>query len=364
MKYYAGLDVSLNSTTICIMNENRKVILEGETLSEPKAIQEYLKATNRVLELVGLESGFISHWLYTELMKIEPEMPLKCIDARKVSAALSNNINKTDRCDAKGIADIMRAGFYSEVHIKSANAMEVGSCLQSRATLVSSIVALKGSLRGQMRCYGVKLKANKTGFVSAVAEALKTLNPELAACLNILLQSFTVLQTNLEVLDKRLLALAKADDRVALLETVPGVGPITALAFISEVDDPKRFKNSRDVAAYFGLTPRQYASGETRVQLGISKQGSSMMRALLVGAAMSHQRSKSWSKAKAWSLKLKRKHGPRKARVALARKLCTVMNRMLVTGEIFKLSEMSAKEALSLQNDLRSDKPKKKKKVA
>lgn len=339
MKYYAGLDVSLNTTSICIMNEARKVVMEDLVDTNAHAIIESLKRSKVPLELVGLESGFISHWLYCSLRETNSDIPLKCMDARKVAAALKNNINKTDRKDARGIADLLRAGFYSEVHIKSHEAMQLGSVMQARQGLVKAITSLKSSLRGQLRCYGIRLKATKAGFTDAVADAIGKLPTDLALSLTCLQRSMVELEANLATLDKKLIELAKANEDAQLLQTMPGIGPITALTFISEIDDPKRFTNSRSAAAYFGLTPRQYSSGETCIRMGISKQGSPMMRALLVGAAMSHQRSKKWSKLKAWSMRIAKKHGPRKARVALARKTCTVLHRMLITQEPFRFTD-------------------------
>lgn len=364
MKYYAGLDVSLNTTAICIMNDAREIVLEDVVETDAKCINDFLTSTKFPIELVGLESGFISHSLFCSLKEVSPQMPLKCMDARKVAAALKTNINKTDRKDAQGIADCLRGGFYSEVHIKSHASMELGSMLQIRYTLVKGIGALKSALRGQLRTYGIKLKANESGFTDSVAEAIKALSADLTLCMNSMLKSMIALQTNLVAIDGKLSDLAKANEDVKLLQTIPGIGPITALAFVSELDDPKRFKNSRTVAAYFGLTPKQYSSGEKKVLMGISKQGSTMVRAYLVGAAMSHQRSKKWSKLKSWSMRIAKKHGSRKARVALARKTCTVMHRMLITREAFRLTDITPKEERDLQAQANKGKKKKLHKVA
>jgi transposase len=176
--------------------------------------------------------------------------------------------------------------------------------------------------------------------------AISTLNPRVQQVIKSLLNILDTLEEEIKELDQVVKEIGKKDEKVKLLQTIDGVGPITALAFVAEVDDPKRFEDSKDVAAYIGLTPTQYSSGEIQRQGGISKKGSKHTRCLLVEAATTLlTRCQVWSKIKAWGLKLMRKIGKKKAIIAVARKLAVTMHRMLITQKPFERSSKK-KEAL------------------
>ena len=151
-----------------------------------------------------------------------------------------------------------------------------------------------------------------------------------------LVNCYEKLSVEIQALDKRIEAFAREDEDVERLMTVPGVGIVTAMSFKIEIDDPHRFKKPRNVGAYFGMTPRQYSSGETKRQGHISKCGSSEVRSLLTEAGLvCLTRSKKWSRVKAWGLKVMRKHGAKKAAVAVGRKLAVIMHRMLLDKKDF-----------------------------
>lgn len=345
MKYYVGLDVSMKETSICIVDESGKNVYEQSVPSDPTSITECLKNTNLSIEKIGLESGSISYWLNTKLLKYG--MPAICIDARHIAAILSVNVNKTDKNDARGIANAMRCGLYREVILKPQSNVDIEVLLAARKGLVKQRTALKNTIRGLIKTYGIRLGAitgNKK-FLDAVRSGIKDTPAIVQLSIETLLNTFEVLEIQIHKLERQLKEIARTDSDIVLLQTIPGVGLITVLSFKMAIGDPSRFIDSRDVGAYFGMTPQQYASGEMNKQGRISKCGHAEVRSLLVEAAtVMMTRAKLWSKLKAWGLKIMRKKGLKKASVAVGRKLAVIMHRMLITKEIFRLSDKEEKE--------------------
>lgn len=338
MHYYVGLDVSLKTTSICILNENGKRTNEGEVDSTPEAIGNFLKRTGFEIERIGLESGNLTHYLKKGLLRMGYQIAI--MESRKMAAILSTIINKTDKNDARGIAEALRVGHFQECVHRSDDAVEIRTLLHLRQTAVEERTHVINSLRGHLKVYGIKFskKAGKS-FREKVEKAVKELRPRVQKAIESLLNILDTLNKEIKVLSKDVESLAAADEDVKLLETIDGVGPITALAFKAEIDNPNRFEDSKDAAAYIGLTPSQYSSGEVHRQGGISKKGSKRTRYLLVEAASALlTRCKAWSKLKAWGMKLQKKKGNRKAIVAVARKLAVVMHKMLITKKPFQRS--------------------------
>jgi transposase len=337
MRNYVGLDVSLKTTSVCILDEKGKRLHEEEVDSTPEAIETFLRKTGLEIEQIGLESGNITHYLKKGLMK---KYRVAVMESRKMAAILATIINKTDKNDARGIAEALRVGHFRECVHRSDEAMEIRSLLHMRQTAIEGKTHLTNSLRGHLKVYGIKFskKAGKS-FRKTVEAAIASLSPRIQKTIHSLLNILDTVNQEIEALNKEVESVANADEDVQLLQTVDGIGPITALAFKTEVDDPKRFKNSRNVAAYIGLTPNQYSSGEVHRQGGISKKGSKRTRYLLVEAAsVLLTRCKAWSKLKAWGMKLQKKKGNRKAIVAIARKLAVIMHKMLITRKPFERS--------------------------
>jgi transposase len=339
MKHYVGLDVSMKDTFVCILDEQGKVIHQGHVRTNPGIIADRLKKFQVPIELAGIESGSLSHWLVDELRKLD--VPAICIDARKMAAILSVQVNKTDKNDAKGIADAMRCGLYREVTQKSQAAMEISTLMGCRKVLVERKVQSTNVVRGHLKTYGIRLgPTTDSNFVKSVREALPEKYPIAKLGIEALLRDLEALYENIKMLTKTVEALAREDEDVQRLTTIPGVGTITAMTFKAEIDEPNRFKNSRAVGAYLGMTPRQYSSGEVKRLGRISKCGSSELRALLNEAALVLlSRSKRWSKVKAWGLKIQRKHGFKKACMAVARKLAVIMHRMWLDKTDFVYGE-------------------------
>lgn len=345
MKHYVGLDVSMKKTSVCIVNEQGKIVHECEVTTDPHALADAIEKTGFKIELVGFESGSLSHYL-TQGFK-ERAMPAVCMDARKMSSILSVRVNKTDKNDARGIADALRAGMFTRVHEKPQEAVDRAAVLSMRRCLVKQRVDIKNHIRGILKTYGIRLGAvSPTRFSEAVKRRIQDLNSLVLQTLKELLELFDMLTQKISRMDQEVLKIAQQDKDTRLLMTAQGVGPITALTYKTEIFDPSRFPNSKTVGAYLGMTPTQYSSGETCKQGRISKCGSKELRFLLMEAGNAIlTRSKKWSKLKAWGLKLMRKKGIKKASLAVGRKLAVIMHRMLLEQKEFVWGEAPVKAA-------------------
>jgi transposase len=341
MDCYVGLDASLKKTSICVIDKTGKVMCEGVVDSQPGAIAKFLKSKAHGAVRVGIETGGTSIWLTTELRVLG--FPVICIDARHAKAVLKMQINKSDRNDAAGIARIMQTGWFKEVRLKGFDSHAVRALLTSRAMLVKIKRDLENQIRGLLKIAGLLVGTAKANmFTRRVLELAKQC-PELAVSVMPLLAARDAVDKQLAELDRKVSKLARADQQTRSFMTAPGVGPVTALCFQATIDDPARFSRSRSVGAYVGLTTRRYASGEVDWTGRISKCGDSMLRSYLYEAAgVLLTRVKKWSPLKAWGIRLAKRIGMRKAKVAVARKLAVVLHRMWVDRTDFR---WSAKEA-------------------
>jgi transposase len=337
MEHYVGLDVSLKLTAICIVDRTGKIQREGVVPSEPEAIAAFIKLHSSEVARVGLESGATSTWLWTELNKLG--LPVICIDARHAKAVLKMQINKSDRNDAAGIARIMQCGWYKEVRVKDLDSHAIKALLVSRALLVKVKRDLENQIRGLLKNLGLVIGRAKMNVFAVRAAELIQDRPELTAAVVPLLTTREVVERQIADLDRKVLRLARNNTQVRRFMTVPGVGPITALCYLATIDDPTRFKKSRSVGAYAGLTTRRYRSGEIDWTGRISKCGDAMLRTYLYEAAnVLLTRIARWSTLKSWGMRVAKRSSLRKAKVAVARKLAVVLHRMWVDGSEFKWS--------------------------
>jgi transposase len=336
MKYYAGLDVAMKETFMCVVDEEGKRVFESKSSTDPQTIYDVLAKSGVKLEKIGLEAGSLSKFLTKSLQDLG--LNAICIDARKMAAILAVTINKTDKNDARGIADAMRCNHYKEVNLRNCVDNAIGIFLNSRSTLVENRGRLKNTVRGFLKTYGICLgEVSHDKFPKTVYEAISDLPPEAICGFQGLLKSYESMNDQIKKMDKKLNELCKKDEEVKLLMTIPGVGMVVALTYKADLGDPTRFKKSESVGAYYGMTPRQYSSGETIKMGRTSKCGSKAVRTLLTEAAtVMLTRSKVWSSLKVWGLKIMKKHGLRKAAMAVGRKLAVIMHRMLITGESFR----------------------------
>ncbi len=341
MEHYAGLDVSLEQTSVCVVDAQGQVLREVKVASEPDALIRFLACQKLKIARVGLEAGPLSQWLHAGLVTAGYEAVL--LETRHVKAALSAMTVKTDRRDARGIAQLLRLGWYRPVHAKSASAQEVRSLLTARKLIQGKLLDIESGIRGVLRGFGLKVGAISRGRFEARIRDLVEGQAMLETVIGSMLTARAALQAEFARLHRALLALVRNDPVCRQLMSVPGVGAVVAITFRSGVDDPSRFRRSRDVGPHFGLTPRKYQSGELDVTGSISKVGDRMVRtALYEAASVMLTRTVRMSPLKSWAMGVAKRRGAKKARVALARKLGVVLHRMWVDGTSFRWASETA----------------------
>jgi transposase len=343
MTYFAGLDVSLRSTHICVIDDEGGLLTEGKTDSEVADIITFLDELNVEINQVGLEAGTLTQYLTYGLQFAGYE--IVCMEARQVKAALSAMRNKTDKNDARGIAQLLRSGWYSRVHVKSIASHQIRALLSSRKAVLAKCIDLEQEIRGLFKVFGIKLPARLGhGSFDPKVRPLIEADQALSQSLLPMLDARLVLYRTFLQLEYRVRNLAKQDPICQRLMTAPGVGPITALTYKAGVDDPTRFRRSRTVAAHFGLTPRRFQSGEIDFDSHISRAGDANVRSTLYVAANSMMtRSSQWSPLKAWGMKLAKARGHKRAVIAVARKLAVILHRMWIDDTQFRWSAEAAR---------------------
>jgi transposase len=334
MEHYAGIDLSLEHASVCIVAASGRIVREAKVASEPEALLAWFAAQGLVLARIGLEAGPLSQWLHAALARAGLRVEL--LETRHVRDAFKAMPVKTDKKDARGIAQLMRLGWFRPVHCKSLPAQEVRALLTARKLVQSKLHDVEMSLRGILRGFGLKVGQTTPRTFEARVRELVAGHPTLTAVAEALLAARAVLSREFQGLEKRVRALAKSDERTRLVMSTPGVGAIVALTYVSAIDDPGRFCSSKRVGAHFGLTPKKYQSGETDVTGRISKIGDRAVRTALYEAAnVILTRPVKGSALKRWAARLAARAGLRKAKVALARKLAVILHRMLADGTRF-----------------------------
>ena len=325
------------------MDDAGGIIREAKIESDPDALLQVLKNGAYHFKRIGLEAGPLSQWLFSALA--EAGLPVICVETRHMRAALKAQINKTDRNDARGMAQMMRAGLYRPVHVKTVRSQKLRMLLTHRKLLQSKAIAIENDLRATLRNFGLKVgMAGAVKFEARIKELVENI-PDLAILVEPLLIVRRTLREQFGIVHRRLLAVVRQDEVCRRLMTVPGVGPVVALTYRSTVDVPARFRNSKAVGAVFGLTPSKYQSGEIDRTGAISRCGDEMMRVMLYEAAQSMLYSRKWSWLKAWAMQIARRRGIKKAIVALARRLAVVMHRIWVDGTEFRWTRQEAAAA-------------------
>jgi transposase len=344
MAMFVGLDVSLKTTSICVVGADGALVWEGKVESEPTSLVKALARWRDQITLVGIEACPLSEWLYGGL--VERDLQTVCIETRHAQRFLSSRPNKTDRSDARGIADMMRLGHYRPVHVKSKASQLLRTVLIARKKFVDHMLAIENTIRGLLKVHGLKLGNVHRGAFAARVETLLADAPDLRLAIEPLLEARNMMRKQKVLFDRRLGQMARKDEVCKRLMTVSGVGPIVSLLFKATIDDPYRFADSKAVAAHLGLTPRVYQSGEVDRSGHVSKCGDKLMRHALYEAANAHlRRSTKWSVLRAWGVKLAKRIGAKKACVAVARKLAVIMHRMWVDGADFRFGQRPAASA-------------------
>jgi transposase len=337
MDHYAGIDVSLECSSVCVVDASGKIVGEGKIASEPAALICWFAGFGLQLRRIGLEAGPQSQWLVAAMR--EAGLAVELLETRHVHDAFRAMPVKSDRNDARNIAQLMRLGWFRPVHCKSLAAQEVRALLTARKLVQSKLFDIEMSLRGILRNFGLKVGRTTSRRLAGRIRDLVAGQATLEGIAAALLAAHAVLLREFAGFDKRVRAIAGADARAKLLMSAPGVGPLVALTYVSAVDDPGRFKSSKGVGAHFGLTPKKHQSGEKDVTGRISKLGDAGVRAVLYEAAhviLVLPVKGSWLKS--WAAKLARRAGMQKAKVALARKLAVILHRMWVSGTPFSFA--------------------------
>ena len=345
MKYYAGMDVSLEETSICIVDEMGRIAKEVRAASEPQALIEALGDTGLQIDRVGLEACSLAAWLHDGLRSAG--LPAICIETRQANAAMKTMPNKTDRNDARALAQIMRTGWFRQVHVKSRQCRLWRSLLVARRTVMNEMRSIENVVSAILREGGIKLGTPARSAFAAKVREMAASDPVVMALVEPLLAVLATMLEQFANLTKRVLNIAKDEPVCRQLMSAPGVGPITALAFRATIDRPERFRRSQDVGAHLGLTPSRYQSGETDIQGRISRCGDEIARTALYEAAHSLLvRSKKWSSLRSWGMGVAKRRGMARARVAVARKLAVILHRMWRDGEDFRFGKDRTNSAL------------------
>lgn len=342
MDHYAGIDVSLECSSVCVVDASGKIVREGKVASEPEALINYFGSLNVVLVRIGLEAGPLSQWLYAAMK--EAGLAVELLETRHVRDAFKAMPVKSDRNDARGIAQLMRLGWFRPVHCKSLAAQELRAMLTARKLIQSKLRDVENHLRGILRGFGLKVgKTTARSFAGRIRELVEG-QANLETIAQALLAVHAVLLREFNGFERRVRIMAREHVQARLLMTTPAVGPIVALTYAGAIDDPARFKSSKQTGAHFGLTPRKYQSGQTDVTGRISKIGDATVRTALYEAAhiMLTKPIKGCAPLKSWAMRIARRSGMRKAKVALARKLAVILHRMLVSATPFNAAAAAA----------------------
>ncbi len=334
MDHYAGIDVSLEASSVCVVDVAGKIVREAKIASEPSALIDWFAGLGFDLVRIGLEAGPLSQWLYAAMK--EAGLAVELLETRHVRTALQTMPVKTDRNDARGIAQLMRLGWFRPVHCKSLAAQETRALLTARKLVQSKLYDMEMSLRGILRGFGLKVGPTTPKRFARRIEELVAGHATLEVIAKALLSAHAALLREFDMFEKRVRAIAREDKSARLMMSAPGVGAIVALTYVSAIDDPSRFSSSKRVGPHFGLTPRKYQSGETDVTGRITKIGDAGVRTALYEAAnVILTRPVKGSGLKSWAMKLARRAGMKKAKVALARKLAVILHRMWTDGTPF-----------------------------
>jgi transposase len=339
MSQYVGLDVSVKEVSICVVNGEGDVLARGTVPTDPDRIAKFITEYAASAERVVHESGILAIWLTRELDK--RGVPIICIDARLAHKALSGRINKTDRGDAEGLAHLARTGWFTPVHIRSEASERVRVLIGTRERLIRMRKDLEAHVRGVLKTFGIRMapiqRSNlRGGFRDQLSRAGQS---DLA--IELMADAFNPIHRSLcaaaEAIDDELREIARGSDLANRLMTVPGVGPVVALAYIATLDDEARFKRATDVGAFLGLTPRRYQSGDTDWSGRISKCGDRDLRRLLYSAGFTLiSQVRRFSPLRAWGVRLSERKGIRHAAVAAARKIAVIMLRIWRDGTTFQ----------------------------
>ena len=341
MDHFAAIDVSLEQSSVCVVDDTGRIVREAKVASEPEALAAWFAGSGLQFTRIGLEAGPLSQWLHAGLTAAG--LPVILIETRHLKAALGAMKVKTDRNDARGMAQLIRMGWFRPVHVKTVPAQEVRALLTARHLLQRKLQDVELGIRGLLRGFGLKVgKVSKSKYEARICE-LATGHPMLEPITAAMLKARASLRAEYAKLHRMLLRIVRADAVCRRFMTAPGIGAVVAVTYRTSVDDPTRFRKSKDLGPYFGVTPSKYQSGEVDRTGRITKVGDVMVRTALYEAAnVILTRMTRFSTLKAWALRIAKQRGMKRAKVALARKLAVVLHRMWVDGTDFRWRKAAA----------------------
>jgi transposase len=335
-KLTIGLDLGDRSSWYCVLDEAGEVVLEQKLATTPKAMREVFSGMPR--GRMALETGMHSPWVSRLLSDLGHEVIVA--HARNVRL-IGESRKKDDRMDARTLARLARIDpkLLSPVKHRSAKAQADLTVIRARAGLVRSRTALINTARGLSKSYGERLRGCNPRNMNP--EKAEQLSPELQAALQPLLAAIEALSERIHEYNQQIEKIARESyPQVARLEQVKGVGTLIALTYLLTLEDPHRFRKSRDVGCYVGLQPGRRNSGKSEPQMHISKEGDPYLRTLLVqGAHHILGPFGADSDLRRWGLKLAErggKNGKKRAVIATARKLAILLHRLWVSGEAYE----------------------------
>jgi transposase len=311
MDHYAGIDVSLKYASICLVDATGEIVREDKIASEPQALIAWFASLGYGPTRIGLEAGPLSQWLYAAMK--QAGLAVELLETRHVRDAFKAMPVKSDRKDARGIAQLMRLGWFRPVHCKSIGAQEQRAVLTARKLLQSKLQDVENSVRGILRGFGLKVgPTTERSFPARIRQLVKG-HPMLETVAQALLSVHAVLLRELNAFEKHARTMARSNAKARLLMSTPGVGPIVSLTYANAIDDSARFKSSKQAGAHFGLTPKKYQSGETDRSGRISKIGDASVRAALYQAAhiIVTKPVKGCPELKGWAMRIAKRAGHR-----------------------------------------------------
>ena len=263
MDYFAGLDISMDETHVCVLDREGVVVRESKTESTAQAIAGELAKAPSCRRIV-FETGRMAPILFHGLSQLG--LPVVCVESRQAYQALKSlATHKTDRNDARGLAHLARTGFFKPVHVKSLRAHALRSLIIARKKLVGQRVTLENQIRGLAVVFGVRLpRALTAAFIDQALKASEGI-AGLSAAMRGLIAARTAVMTAVAAIDADMRRMTRASAACRRLMTIPGVGQLTALAFVAAIDDPSRIRRSRDIGAYLGLGPQALSVGRGRL---------------------------------------------------------------------------------------------------
>jgi len=328
---YCGIDLHAEYSQICILDDEGEVMGTSRVRTSQKALEKFF---SRDPMRVAMEAGGTSPWVSRLLGSLGHEVVV--CSPRRVRLIAESTL-KNDTVDAEVLARLVRLDpeFLKPIQHRSEQAQLLRGNLKVRSAMVEARTKWINTIRGLLRSFGYKVSGKAPHSFAERVDRMK-LSSELRAVIEPLLQQLDLLSGEIERRNEHLEEMVKDLPEVAHLRKIPGVGPVVATYFVLTIDDPDRFKYSRDVAAFFGLRPSMRESASTTHFGRITKEGDPEMRRLLVQAAHACLLTKADSELKRWALALAQRKGKGKAVVALARKLAVLMHRLWVTGEVYQ----------------------------